>query len=144
MRIDGEWLACDDGIVRPIILGEVLAANGFWEPVEFLLDIGADRTVFSSAVLSLLGLPHLPGEQALGGLGGRTESVLLETTLRLTTDHGTKITLRGQYAAVTSPESLDFSVLGRDVTRLFAVIVDQPGNVVCLLGQRHRYRIESV
>ena len=144
MRIDGERLACDDGIVRPIIRGEVLAANGFWEPVEFLLDIGADRTVFSSAVLSLLALPHLPGEQSLGALGRRTKSVLLVTALRLTTDQGTKVTLRGQYAAVASPDALDFSVLGRDVTRLFAVIVDQPGNVVCLLGQRHRYRVETV
>jgi hypothetical protein len=35
------------------------------------------------------------------------------------------------------------SVLGRDITGLFAVIVDQPGNVVCLLRQRHRYMIEQ-
>jgi hypothetical protein len=34
------------------------------------------------------------------------------------------------------------SVLGRDVTGRFAVIVDRPGSVVCLLGQRHGYRIE--
>jgi hypothetical protein len=34
-------------------------------------------------------------------------------------------------------------VLGRDVSDLFTVIVDRPGNVVCLLGQRHRYTIEQ-
>ncbi len=34
------------------------------------------------------------------------------------------------------------SVLGRDITDLFAAIVDRPGNVVCLLGQNHRYKIE--
>lgn len=33
---------------------------------------------------------------------------------------------RGQYAAVTEVEALDISVLGRDITGLFAVIVDQP------------------
>jgi hypothetical protein len=34
-------------------------------------------------------------------------------------------------------------VLGRDITGLFAVIVDRPGNVICLLGQQHWYRIEQ-
>lgn len=48
---------------------------------------------------------------------------------------------RGQYAAVTNLEILDMSVLGRDITRLFAVIIDQPGDVVCLLGQWHHYTI---
>jgi hypothetical protein len=33
------------------------------------------------------------------------------------------------------------SVLGRDITGLFAVIVDRPGDLVCLVGQRHRYSI---
>jgi hypothetical protein len=56
---------------------------------------------------------------------------------------GGPITIRGQYAAVTAPDALDMSVLGRDVTGLFAVMVDQPGQVVCMLGQRHRYRIEA-
>jgi hypothetical protein len=48
---------------------------------------------------------------------------------------------QGQYAAVTELEALDISVLGRDITRLFAMIVDWPHDVVCLVGQRHRYTI---
>jgi len=36
-------------------------------------------------------------------------------------------------------EALDISVLGRDITESFAVIVDQPGEVVSLLAQRHWY-----
>jgi hypothetical protein len=28
MRIDGEWLLCDDGILRPVIRGEILASDG--------------------------------------------------------------------------------------------------------------------
>jgi hypothetical protein len=28
-----------------------------------------------------------------------------------------------------------------DITGLFAVIVDRPGDLVCLVGQRHRYSI---
>jgi hypothetical protein len=54
-----------------------------------------------------------------------------------------KVVFRGLYVAVTELEALDISVLGRDITNLFAVIVDRLHDVVCLLGQRHRYRIEQ-
>ena len=30
MRIDGEWFLCGDGKVRPVIRGELLAADGSW------------------------------------------------------------------------------------------------------------------
>ncbi len=50
---------------------------------------------------------------------------------------------RGRYAAVIKLEALDMSVLGRDISGLFAVIVDQPHNVVCLVGQRHHYAIQQ-
>jgi hypothetical protein len=50
---------------------------------------------------------------------------------------------RWQYAAVTELEALDISVLGRDITGLFAVIVDRPHDVVCLVGHQHRYTIEQ-
>jgi len=36
------------------------------------------------------------------------------------------------------------SVLGRDISGLFALIVDRPNNVVCLVGQNHGYNITSV
>jgi len=51
MRIDGEWFECDDGFVRPIVRGEILSADGHWEPALFLIDTGADCTVFSAAIL---------------------------------------------------------------------------------------------
>jgi len=56
MRIDGEWLLCDDGIPRPVIRGEILASDGTWQRAEFLVDTGADRTVFSAPVLASLHL----------------------------------------------------------------------------------------
>ena len=40
-------------------------------------------------------------------------------------------------------EALDISVLGRDIIGLFAVIVDRPHDIVCLLRRRHRYRVEQ-
>jgi hypothetical protein len=32
--------------------------------------------------------------------------------------------------------------LGRDITNLFAVIVDRPGDAVLMLAQRHGYAIQ--
>ena len=34
----------DDGVVRPVIRGEVLASNGFVDLLLFLVDTGADLT----------------------------------------------------------------------------------------------------
>jgi len=59
----------------------------------------------------------------------------------LTRDGGGKVSFRGGYAAVVEDEALDFSVLGRDILSLFAVIVDDPHQIVCLLSQRHSYTI---
>jgi predicted aspartyl protease len=143
MRIDGQWLWCDDGIMRPVISGEILAGNGSWEKSEFLVDTGADRTGLSAAILAKLGLQPLPIQESISGLGGIADSVIVETQLRLTRENAGKVVFRGQYAAVTELEALDISVLGRDITRLFAVIVDRLHDVVCLLGQRHRYTIEQ-
>lgn len=48
---------------------------------------------------------------------------------------------RTDFTAVTDPTALDLCVLGRDILDLFALIIDRPGNIVCLLSQRHRYEI---
>lgn len=53
MLINGEWLLCDDGIVRPVIRGEILTnlgrallptAVGHWKctPLRPTLEIGFD------------------------------------------------------------------------------------------------------
>lgn len=141
MQIDGRWLQCDDGIVRPVIWGEILGADDEWARVPFLVDTGADRTVFSASILAALHLKSVPTGDRLGGVGGLAESVDVATRIRLFREDGGEILFRGQYAAFTELDSLDISVLGRDITGLFAVVVDQPGNRVCLLGQRHGYAI---
>ena len=143
MRIDGQWLLCDDGVMRPVLSGEILAGNGSWEKSEFLLDTGADRTVFSAATLAKLGLQPVAMQEGISGVGGMAAAVSVETEIRLTHEEAGKVVFRGLYVAVTELEALDISVLGRDITNLFAVIVDRIHDVVCLLGQRHRYRIEQ-
>jgi len=67
--------------------------------------------------------------------------MLVETQIEIQRDDGGIAAFRGQFAALTDPEALDMSVLGRDISNLFAVIVDRPGDVICLLGQQHRYVI---
>jgi hypothetical protein len=109
--------------------------------MEFLVDTGADRTVLSAATLAILHLQPLAPQAYLGGLGGRAMSVVVETQMRFNHDAGGTVTFRGHYAAVTEQEALDMNVLGRDITGLFAVLVDRPGQVVALLGQRHQYLI---
>jgi hypothetical protein len=143
MRIEGRWLLCDDGFVRPVIRGELLAGDGSWLPTEFLVDTGADCTVLSALTLEALRLQHSGASARFGGVGGITDSVQIETQIRFSREIGSKVLFRGQYAAFSRLESLDMCVLGRDVSDLFTVIVDRPGNVVCLLGQRHRYTIEQ-
>jgi predicted aspartyl protease len=141
MRINGEWFLFGDGIERPVVHGEVLANDGSWVQAPFLVDTGADRTVLSAAILTALGLQSIVARDRLGGLGGIVDSVIFETQVRLTREEAGKVVFRGHYAAVTELESLDISVLGRDITGFFAVIVDRPDNVVCLVGQQHQYAI---
>lgn len=105
------------------------------------MDTGADRSVFSATILAALYLQPLATQEYLGGLGGIATSVIVETQVRFNDEARGTVTFRGRYAAVIEREALDMSVLGRDITGLFALIVDRPGDVVCLLGQRHQYII---
>jgi hypothetical protein len=111
MRINGQWLICDDGSVRPVIIGDVLAVDGSWVKVRFLVDTGADRTVFSADVLNELQLPRLPSLQQLGGVGGEAVTVRVETQLRLFVEDGGKATFRSQFSAFSDLDALDMSAV---------------------------------
>ena len=75
MQINGEWLLCDDGIVRPVIRGHILDGHGAWIHAPFLVDTGADRTVFSAPVLAALSptcyIPRAPGRCGRASDAGR-------------------------------------------------------------------------
>jgi Aspartyl protease len=138
MLLAGHWLLCEDGVLRPVFRGKMVAVDGSLVEVEFLADTGADRTVSCAAVLERLGLPTLTASAQLGGVGGSTITVLVDTAIRLGRDDGGEAVIRGQFAAFTALDALDMSVLGRDLTNLFTLIVDRPRDVVCLLGTGHR------
>jgi hypothetical protein len=141
MQIPGEWHLCDDGIERPVIHGEVMGPDGSWVMAPFLVDTGADRPVLCADTLAALDLELSIASERLGGLGGLVRPVTVDTAIHLPLERGGEVMFRSQFAGVDDPEALDMSVLGRDITGLFAVIVDRPGNTVCLVGQRHRYAI---
>lgn len=141
MQINGEWLLCEDGVVRPVIRGRILGSDGSWIVVEFLVDTGADRTVLSASILLSLHLPQLETNEAISGVGGITDSVLVETKLHLQRETGKPVVFSGRFAAVIDPVALDLSILGRDIMDLFAAIIDRPSGAVCLLSQRHHYSI---
>ena len=141
MRIDGEWYLCDDGVVRPVIRGEILCAEGSWVKAPFLVDTGADRTVFSADIMNALMLQAIETPDRLAGAGGGVDSIVIETEIRYTHDDDGKATFKGQFAACLNLESLDMSVLGRDILNLFALVVDCQGETICLVGQNHFYTI---
>jgi hypothetical protein len=141
MLLKGLWLLCDDSVVRPVIHGEVVARDGTRVQTPFLVDPAADRTVLSADIFQALGLTPVGGSCDLGGVGGVVSSVLIQTQIEFPREEPGPVIFRGQFAAFTTLEALDMSVLGRDILNLFAVIIDKPGDTVCLLGQQHYYTI---
>jgi hypothetical protein len=146
MQIVGEWLACDDGVTRPVVRGRVAAADGTLSPDVFLIDSGADRTVLAAALFARLGFPtngSSPG-YGLEGVGGRCPFVLVTSVLEFNRDDGGPVHVRGEFAAFTDPAASDLSILGRDVLGNFDVILSRRRNEVLLLAPNHQYRVERV
>ena len=144
MRINGLWRLMSDGKVRPMVRMEVLGQDGGWRQDEFLVDTGADGTAFTVDLQARLGLPSTP-TASVSGVGGAAPSVLIATSVRLQRDDGGTVTIQGsQFIGLSGPSALDMNVLGRDILDLFAVIVDRPGNLVCLLAPRHQYAVVVV
>jgi len=145
MRINGEWLVCDDGIIRPVLQGFVQLADGSWKGLVLLLDGGADRTVLSADFLNPL--QPLAMEEAeitsLAGVGGIAESITVETAISFMKDDGRRVAVRGPLSVFTEMGSADLSVLGRDVTNNFSVIYDYPSRTVTLLAAPHSYEVKS-
>jgi len=144
MRVNGQWALCDDGAIRPIVPGFVQAADGQLIEVPFLLDAGADRTVFSAQFLNRLQVLAVsrPERILLSGVGGQASSITVETVIGFKRDGGQVITVRGPFGVFLEYESADLSVLGRDVTNNFSVIYDYPHQTVALLAPPHSYEIK--
>jgi hypothetical protein len=144
MRVNGAWLPGEDGETRPIVPGLVWLTNSRWLEVSFLLDAGADRTVFSARFLQHLeDLQSTSPQILLSGVGGGADSITVETAIAFARDDGQLVTVRGTYGVFTKGESADLSILGRDVTNNFSVIYDYPQQSIALLAPPHSYEIKS-
>jgi hypothetical protein len=145
MHVIGDWLICEDGVIRPTVFGLVRAADGRMVEVTFLLDAGADRTVFSVRFLHRLRALESPqGEQIqLAGVGGSVGSITVDTSIGFIRDDARVATVREQFGVFTEGESAELSVLGRDVTNNFGVIYDYPNRMIALLAQPHFYEIKT-
>ncbi len=143
MVLSGSWKVCDDGVLRPVILGQVRAGDGSRFEAAFLADTGADRTVLSADVLRALNISPAGETSCLEGVGGQADCVTIDTDIEMRREDGSWVRFNGRFAAFTDPATLDMSVLGRDITNLFALVVDRPGDVVCLVGGARRYQVVS-
>jgi hypothetical protein len=143
MRIVGEWLSCDDGITRPVVIAEVFGNDGKSHHERFLIDTGADRTAFSAGLLEKLYFVTNPAHPGYGlqGIGGSSAFVVVTTIMELTCDDGTPARVRGEFAAFTDPAVTDLSILGRDVLDNFDVLASRRRHEVLLLAGHHQYQV---
>ena len=144
MLVTGRWQLFDDGITRPLIRAKVFGNDGRSISEDFLIDTGADRTVFSTALINRLRIPtsSAPPDLSLSGIGGTSAFVLLQAVIEFTRDDGGPVRVRGEFAAFTDPVATDLSVLGRDVLDNFDLIVSRRRSEIFLVAPRHQYRIE--
>ncbi len=142
MRIEGEWRETPTTVPRPYLRAYLVAHDGAWVEGLFLIDTGADCTVISSDITKQLGRPTAPALRQLGGIGGGIETLEVWTTLQLTGQDGNRMNISGAFAT-TSEDSLSESILGYDILQYFALIVDRPGNTVCLIRSPHQYTIQD-
>lgn len=145
MRVEGYWQEFSDGITRPVVEAKVEVADGEWRKVIFLLDAGADRTVFDASFLTELAPRALPDDQQmppLSGVGGRADCLIVQTRIVFKRNDDKQVTVNGSFGVFAEAESSDISVLGRDVTNNFDVIYSFPKREVLLLAAPHSYVVQ--
>ena len=135
MVIMGSYISGADGVVRRTLQLLVQKASGQSQAASFLVDSGADHTVFSADLLALLSLPtqaacrdHLSGNRR-----HKSNCRCNDGLSDLRTDGGLA-TVRGQFAAFTDPNATDVSILGRDVLDHFDVIQSRRRNEGRIVG----------
>ena len=143
MLITGNWQLRDDGVVRPLLRVHVLGRDGIRVADNFLIDTGADLTVFSAALTARLDFDsenELP-DSSLKGIGGLAASVLINTVLELVQEDGNLVRIQDGFAAFTDPAATDLSILGRDVLDHFDFILSHRRGEILLLAKKHQYHV---
>lgn len=126
-----------------MIYGEVETSSGDWIGCDFLIDTGGDVTVLAPAVLQKLGRPTTIAAHQLGGVGGSVPTLEVWTTIRFLATDGSYANIGGTRSAFGQAGAIEESILGFDLLRVFALIVDRPSDTVCLLHGNHSYIIQG-
>ena len=142
MLFRGEWLAGSDGVARPIIRLHVTRPDGTQFVAPFLVDSGADATIFSHDVLLQLGVPTAPGSAGtLQGVGGQTACIVVQSTLTFTQEDSNTGSFTGNFGSFLSPDASEISLLGRDVLNNFEVIISYRLRCVLFLTLPHAWLV---
>lgn len=142
MRITGKWLVCEDGITRPVVSACVYDLDQQVREELFLVDSGADHTVFSAEFRSRLRLIAVPNSPiAVQGLGGKIDTESFMTTVAFKADNGQELRVHGEYSAFLAREPSDISILGRDVLNNFHVVISKLRDEVLILSPQHEYTV---
>lgn len=144
MLFHGSWFLAPDRVLRPIIKAYLFASDGSSCIIPFMVDSGADRTVFSAEALDAIGIewPEATDLQ-LEGVGGRARVVNVDLAIYLTREMGNMVRFNGPYLGFPEPNDLEISILGRDLLNNFAVILDRKKEVVLLVAPNHTYSIQE-
>lgn len=104
----------------------------------FQVDTGADRTVVTWDIFDQLGLPFQPSSQPIEGVGGVADSVDARVEIRFNRHDGSQASFTVICIVVTEQSTVEMSLLGRDITDLFALIVDGPDHAVFMVKPASR------
>lgn len=107
MKIYGEWVESESRVLEPRISLHVLSGHGEWIKADFLIDTGAERTVFNYDLLYSLQLDPLESDgRYVQGVGGSSNTVQVATSLRLKRDDRQYVPIHGSYYGFTDPIAL--------------------------------------
>jgi hypothetical protein len=141
MIVAGEWYPCPDGITRPIVYGSVSVPDGTMLGIRFLVDCGADQTMFTAWQTRQL-VPEGDGTPSrVAGIGGFADSVTVETAVTLGSRGGSSVRLRGRFGGFVASDESELAILGRDVLDQFHVILSRRRDEVLLLFSNHDYQV---
>ena len=90
MRIRGQWYRGGDGVTVPTLEARLTTSDGRVVGERFLIDSGADRTVFTARLVGELGIAPDPARVIpLGGVGGSQRSVPVPAAIEFRRENDT-------------------------------------------------------
>jgi Aspartyl protease len=145
MRFTGRWELLGSRHY-PLVVANVQGIDGRWHADLFLIDTGADRTVFTWEFYQQLGLvPNAaPPTIPITGVGGSGMTYLLcHGWIGFPAASAPRFAIYEEFAVATNPDALELNLLGRDILDHFDLIVSRRRGEVLLLTDTSSYTAHS-